>query len=96
MKEIGVRKVLGASVPRIIFGLANEFLILEVVAFLIAVPLSYYALDLWLNEFAYRITMNPLQFVSGLLLSLLIAGLTVGIQSYRAAAANPVDALKDE
>ena len=96
MKEIGVRKILGASVFSIIFSLAKEFLYLEIIAFFLAVPVSYYMINMWLSEFAYRIDLNPLYFISGLIFSLAIALSTVGFQSFKAAIANPVNALKDE
>jgi len=96
MKEIGVRKVLGASVPNIIFILSKEFIYLELIAFVIAVPLAWYSMNAWLEGFAYRIALNPLIFLAGLAISIIIALLTVGYQSHRAAIANPVDALKDE
>jgi putative ABC transport system permease protein len=96
MKEIGVRKVLGASVPNIIFNLSKEFLYLELVAFAIAVPIAWYSMNSWLEGFAYRIDLNPLIFLSGLIISLIIALATVGVQALKAARANPVDALKDE
>jgi ABC-type antimicrobial peptide transport system permease subunit len=95
-KEIGVRKVLGASVPSIIFSLSKEFLYLELVAFIIAVPIAWYSMNLWLEGFAYRIELNPGIFMSGLIISLAIALVTIGFQAYKAAKANPVNALKDE
>ena len=95
-KEIGVRKVLGASVPAIIFNLSKEFLYLELVAFIIAAPVAWYSMNLWLEGFAYRIELSPTIFLSGLVISLVIALATVGFQSFKAAKANPVNALKDE
>jgi len=95
-KEIGVRKVLGASVPNIIFNLSKEFLYLELVAFIIAAPIAWYSMNLWLEGFAYRIDLNPAIFLSGLIISLVIALVTIGFQAFKAAKANPVNALKDE
>lgn len=96
MKEIGVRKVLGASVPSIIFNLSKEFIYLELAAFVLAIPLTWYVMNQWLTGFAYRIELNPLFFLSGLIISLLIALATVGYQAYKAALMNPTRALKDE
>jgi putative ABC transport system permease protein len=95
-KEIGVRKVLGASVPSIIFNLSKEFLYLEVIAFIIAAPIAWYSMNIWLEGFAYRIELNPGIFLSGLVISLAIALATIGFQAFKAAKANPVNALKDE
>jgi len=96
MKEIGVRKVLGASVPNIIFNLSKEFIYLELIAFALAVPIAWYSMSTWLEGFAYRIELEPIIFISGLILSMVIAIVTVGYQAAKAASANPVDALKDE
>jgi putative ABC transport system permease protein len=96
IKEIGVRKVLGASVVNIIFNLSKEFIFLEIVAFILAVPITWFFMNQWLSGFAYRIELNPLFFISGLVFSILIALGTVGFQALKAAKANPVDALRDE
>ena len=96
MKEIGIRKVLGASVPTIIFNLSKEFIYLELIAFAIAVPIAWYSMNIWLEGFAYRIELSPTIFISGLVISMIIAIATVGYQAAKAARANPVDALKDE
>ena len=95
-KEIGVRKVLGASVINIIVMLSKEFTRLVAVAFIVAVPLSYFLMDRWLQDFAYRINIGWEIFAIAGVLALLIALLTVSYQAIRAALANPVDALKYE
>ena len=95
-KEIGVRKVLGASVINIIVMLSKEFTRLVAVAFIVAVPLSYFLMDRWLQDFAYRINIGWEIFAIAGVLALLIALITVSYQAIRAALANPVDALKYE
>ena len=95
-KEIGIRKVLGASVPRIVNLLSREFLLLVLIAFLIATPISYYLMRSWLKDFYYRITIPWWVFALGGVLSLVIAVLTISFQAIRAAVANPVESLKYE
>jgi putative ABC transport system permease protein len=95
-KEIGIRKVLGASVPSIVMLLSKEFTYLVLAANVIAWPLAWYALHRWLESFAYRIELGPGIFVLGGVLVLLIAWLTVSFQAIRAAMANPVEALRYE
>lgn len=95
-KEIGVRKVLGASTGNILIIFSKEFIILIVVAFVIASPLAAYVMGEWLNNFAYRVPLNSLMFVTGIGITLLIALATVGYRSVRASLANPVDALRNE
>lgn len=95
-KEIGVRKVIGASVSTIVVLLSKDFLKLVVLSFLIAAPLSYYFIDKWLNGFAYRIDIYWWIFVAAGLLSLLIAVCTVSFQAVRAALINPVVSLRSE
>ncbi|HNC49621.1 MAG TPA: FtsX-like permease family protein, partial [bacterium] len=95
-KEIGVRKVLGASVTDILGMFAKEFIALIILAFIIAAPLAYYAMQQWLQDFEYRITLGPAVFAAAVMVSLIIAGATVGYQVFRAARANPADALKYE
>ncbi|MBN2289792.1 MAG: FtsX-like permease family protein, partial [Candidatus Glassbacteria bacterium] len=95
-KEIGIRKVLGASVAQIVFLLSKEFLLLLGIAALIAWPVAWYAMDRWLSNFAYRINLDWFTFVLAGLLALVIAAVTVSFQALRAATANPVDALRYE
>ena len=96
-KEIGIRKVLGASVPNIVFLLSKNFTRWVFVANVVAWPLSYFILQkFWLENMPVRITLSLWVFVSVGLLSLLIALLTVGLQSVRAALANPADSLRIE
>jgi putative ABC transport system permease protein len=95
-KEIGVRKVLGASVQSIIFLFSREYVKLIVIGFMLAAPLAWYVMGQWLNDFAYKISIGPAIFFTGLSISFLIAIITVGYRSLRAATVNPVDSLKCE
>ena len=95
-KEIGIRKVLGATVSDVVLLLSKEFGALILIAFLIAIPVSYYAMYEWLNEFEYHVTMGLGTFVLAGILMLVFAWLTVGYQSVKAAVGNPVKALRYE
>jgi putative ABC transport system permease protein len=95
-KEIGIRKVLGSSVPGIVFLLSKDFLKWVAAAFLLAVPVSYFAMTRWLADFAYRVHIGwDVFFVAGGTV-LLISLLTVSTQSVRAALADPIDCLRYE
>ncbi len=96
VKEIGVRKVLGASVGGLVGLLSRDFLKLVFIALLIAGPLAYYFMNSWLQDFAYRIDIEWWVFALAGVLALLVAFLTVGFRSLRAALANPVEALRSE
>jgi putative ABC transport system permease protein len=96
IKEIGIRKVLGARVLSITAGLLKEFVKPVCVAAVIATPIAWYVMNKWLEDFAYRITISWWVFVVAGIVALLIATLTVGIQSIRAALANPVKSLRTE
>jgi predicted permease len=95
-KEIGIRKVLGATVSHIVFLLSRDFSKWVIVANLIAWPVAYYAMRQWLQGFAYRIPLPWWVFGVSAFLALAIALLTVSFQTFRAAVSNPVDALKYE
>ncbi|MFQ5569488.1 MAG: ABC transporter permease [Rhodothermales bacterium] len=95
-KEIGIRKVFGAPVPGIVALLSIDFLKLVAVAFIVAVPVTYFAMQRWLESFAYRITIGPWVFVAAGLLALGIALLTVSYQSIKAALADPIQSLRYE
>ncbi|MGD1840547.1 MAG: ABC transporter permease [Thermonemataceae bacterium] len=96
MKEIGLRKVLGASVPSLVWLLAKGFMKLVLIAFLLAAPIGYLLMDQWLNDFAFRIDMQGLPFLIAGLLITIIAVSTVSVKSIRAARGNPIDILKYE
>ncbi|MGY4385121.1 putative ABC transport system permease protein [Pedobacter sp. UYP24] len=95
-KEISIRKVLGASTANILTLLNKDFIKLVAIANLIAFPLAYIAINKWLSAYQYRISISALPFIVAISLSVLIAILTVSIQSIKVAKANPVDALKYE
>ncbi|CAN5290347.1 ABC transporter permease [soil metagenome] len=95
-KEIGVRKVLGASVTSIVGLLSKDFLKLVLIAILIASPIAWYAMNQWLADFAYKIDVEWWMFVLAGLLAIGIALLTVSFQSIRAALMNPVKSLRSE
>ena len=96
VKEIGVRKVLGASVQNIVLLLANNFIKLVLIANLIAWPLAWYAIHKWLQDFAYRIDIQWWVFLLAGIAAILIAFFTVSFQSIKAAIANPVKSLRSE
>ena len=95
-KEIGIRKILGASVSQVVALLSRDFLVLVLVAFVIATPIAWYAMNEWLQDFAYRIEISWWIFALAGVLALLIALLTVSYQAIRAALANPVKSLRSE
>ncbi len=95
-KEIGIRKTLGASLGHIVYLFSKEFIVLILIAFAIAVPLGWYLMNQWLQAYAYRITLGPGIFLLTILLSLLIAGLTIAYKAIQAAMVSPVKSLKTE
>lgn len=95
-KEIGIRKVLGASVGGVVTLLSKDFIKLVLLANLIAWPVAWYAMSKWLQDFAYRIELGWWTFALAGGVALLIALLTVSAQAIRAALANPVEALRYE
>jgi putative ABC transport system permease protein len=96
IKEIGVRKVLGASVATIVRLLAANFLKPVVLAFLIAFPLAWYAMNKWLEGYAYKVSISWTMFAGAALLTICIALITVGFQTIKAAIVNPVKSLRSE
>ncbi|MDR3181176.1 MAG: FtsX-like permease family protein, partial [Prevotellaceae bacterium] len=95
-KEIGIRKVLGASVTNIIAMLSKEFLWLVGVALLVAFPVAWYFMTKMLQEYVYRIPLSWWIFAATAVAVILLTVLSVGIQAYRAAIANPINAIKTE
>lgn len=95
-KEIGIRKVMGASVTSIVLLLSSAFVGLVFVAIIIAWPIAYFALETWLSAFAYRINLGIGPFVLSAILVILVAYTTVSVQAIRAAGTNPVDSLRCE
>ena len=96
VKEIGIRKVLGASVGGIVLMLSKDFLKLVLIAAVIAIPIAWFFMHKWLEDFAYRININWLVFVLSALAAILIAMATIGLQVLKAALANPVRSLRTE
>ena len=96
MKEVGIRKVLGANVNHIVFLLSKDFMVLVLLAAVIAFPVAWYAMNKWLSEFAYRITISWWIFIAAALLTAIIALATVSFLTIRAAIANPVKSLRSE
>ena len=95
-REIGVRKVLGASVAGLIQLLAKDFIKLVVIAIVIATPLAWYMMNKWLQDFAYKININFIVFLAAGLIAIAIALVTVSFQAIKAAIANPVKSLRTE
>jgi putative ABC transport system permease protein len=95
-REIGIRKVMGASVSNIINLLSKEFLKLVIISFFIAAPVAWYFMHKWLNDFAYRTHISWWIFAAAGSLALLIAIITISFQAFRAAVANPVKSLRTE
>jgi len=96
IKEIGIRKVMGASVSSVVMLLSRDFTRLVIISFVLAAPLSWWMMDSWLGGFAYRIPLGVDSFLVAGLLAFAIAGLTVSYQSIKAALANPVNSLRSE
>ncbi len=96
IKEVGIRKVLGAGVPGIVRLLSQDFLKLVVVSLVIATPVAWWAMDKWLQSFAYRVPLSWWMFALAGLLAMVIALFTVSFQAIRAAVANPVKSLRSD
>ena len=96
IKEIGIRKVLGASIPQIMFLMVKDFVRLVLIAGLIALPLGYWISQQWLQDFAYQLPLGVKPFFLSLVLILFVSILTVSIQAFRASSANPIQAIKCE
>jgi putative ABC transport system permease protein len=95
-KEVGIRKSLGASVGQIVAMFTKEFVVLIIVAFVIAAPIAYYFMNQWLLDITYRISLSWWMFGCGVALTIVITLFTISYQSIRAARANPVDSLRNE
>jgi putative ABC transport system permease protein len=96
VKEIGIRKVLGATTGNVVYVISNEFIKLILIAFLIAVPITYYMFTQWLNNFTTHITIGPSTFIIAGVAVLLLAWTTVSYLSFKAAGTNPSTALRNE
>jgi len=95
-KEVGIRKVLGASLTDIVLLFSKEFVLLIAIAFLIAAPVAYYFMNNWLQGFAYQISIGPNIFVIAIVSSFIIAAATIAYQAIKAAVENPVKSLRTE
>lgn len=93
-KEIGIRKVLGASDTGLVMLLYKESAVLVLIANILAWPIAYFAMNRWLADFAYRVSISPIVFLIAGALALMMAWLTMSVQTIRAARANPVEALR--
>ena len=96
IKEVGIRKTLGASVGNIVYLFSREFTVLIIIAFAISAPAGWYLMHIWLRDYSYRISIGPDIFISAIVASVVIAWLTVGYKAVKAAMANPVVSLKTE
>jgi len=96
IKEVGIRKVLGASLMNIVYLFSKEFILLIAIAFVVAAPLAYFIMNSWLQNFAYQISIGAGIFIVAIITSLTIAALTIAYQAVKAGVANPVRALKQE
>jgi putative ABC transport system permease protein len=96
VKEIGIRKVMGASVGTIFYLVAKEFIALILIATIIAIPITIYAIDGWLQNYAYKVHVDAFVVILALLIAMSIVLVTIGYQAVKAAMANPVEALRYE
>lgn len=96
IKEIGIRKVLGADVLGIVHLLSKDFILLVLIAITIACPVAWYLMNEWLSSFSYRTSISISLFVSGGVIAVLLAYVTIGLRAMQAALANPVKSLRDE
>lgn len=96
IKEVGIRKVLGATAGNIVYLFSKEFILLIAIAFAIAAPIGWYYMHQWLRNYAYRITISWWLVLTGGLIAIIIAGATISFQAIKAAMANPVESLRSE
>lgn len=95
-KEIGIRKVLGANISSIVTLLSKDFILLVIIAIIVATPVAWYSMDRWLESFAYRVEIHFWTFLLAGLVAIAIAALTISLQVIKAAGGNPVDSLRSE
>ena len=95
-REVGIRKVMGAAVPDIMGLISKQFVYLVLIANVLAWPLAWWLMNEWLADFAYRTEIGPAPFIAAALVVLATTLLTVGLQTFRSALANPADTLRRE
>ena len=95
-KEVGVRKVLGARVEQLVMMLSKDFLYMVVLGFFLAIPVTYFLMTSWLEQFSYKIEISVWVYLVGVAMTAMIVFLTVGYRSFTVASSNPVNALRDE
>ncbi len=95
-KEIGIRKISGAGIASILLLLTKDFIKPILISFAIATPITYYLLQKWLENYAFKVSINPWMFVLPALMILVIAFITISTQTIKAASANPVNSLRTE
>jgi ABC-type antimicrobial peptide transport system permease subunit len=95
-KEIGIRKVLGASVSQVWLLLSKDFIVLVILSCAIASPVAFYYLQSWLQKYDYRVTISPFVFIVAAIAAILITIVTISFQAIKAALANPVKSLRSE
>ena len=95
-KEIGIRKVLGASVSQVWLLLTKEFMVLVIISCVIASPIAFYYLQDWLQQYDYRIAISPVVFVMVCIAVIIITIITISFQAIKAAIANPAKSLRSE
>jgi len=95
-KEIALRKVMGARVDQLFFGVSRYFVKLVLISAIVVIPASFYVGDFWLSSYVDRISLSSMIFLIPLLLMMIISLVTISYQTYRSAVKNPVDALKEE
>ena len=96
IKEVGIRKILGAPVHHLMYILSKNFTFLVIISFLISAPIAYLSMKKWLSSFAYHIDISIVFFIVTLIAMLIIAWFTVGFNTFKIASANPIDSLKVE
>jgi ABC-type antimicrobial peptide transport system permease subunit len=95
-KEIGIRKVLGASLSQVVLLISQDFIVLVGISCLIASPLAFYFLQRWLNGYYYRVELGPGVFIISAVMAMVITIITIGFQTLKAAVRNPVESLRTE
>jgi putative ABC transport system permease protein len=95
-KEVGIRKVMGASVSDIVLLFSKELGKLILIAFIVAAPLSWYTVEWWLKDYNYRVEVGPMVYLSAGLVAIVVAWITTGFQSVRSAVVNPAEVLRGE